>query len=76
MPKENSDNKLYMLTDENNPSIQNINKKRKTNSKNFLVNSESSNKRNGISLPKGVNRDKKYNLAKLFKKVIKKKLKK
>ena len=66
MPKENSDNKLYMLTDANNPSIPNKNKKPKTNSKNYLVNSERSNKRNGISLPKGVNRDKKYNLTKVI----------
>ena len=66
MPKENSDNKLYMLTDANNPSIPGINKKPKTNSKNYLVNSERSNKRNGISLPKGVNRDKKYNLTKVI----------
>ena len=66
MPKENSDNKLYMLTDANNPSIQNINKKTKPASKNYIVNSERSNKRNGISLPKGVNKDKRYNLTKVI----------
>ena len=66
MPKENSDNKLYMLTDANNPSIQNINKKTKPASKNYIVNSERSDKRNGISLPKGVNKDKRYNLTKVI----------
>ena len=35
MPKENSDNKLYMLTEENVPSTQNI--KSKVNSKNYIV---------------------------------------
>ena len=67
MPKENSDNKLYMLTEENVPSTQNI--KSKVNSKNYIVNSERSDKRNGISLPKGVNKDKKYNLTNVIQNV-------
>ena len=66
MPKENSDNKLYMLTESNNPSSNIVNKKSKTNSKNYLINSERSDKRNGISLQKGINRDKKYNLTKVI----------
>ena len=67
LPKENSDNKLYMLTEENIPNTQNI--KSKVNSKNYIVNSERSDKRNGISLPKGVNKDKKYNLTKVIQNV-------
>ena len=67
MPKENSDNKLYMLTDANNQNDQNIKKNSKTNSKNYIINSERSNKRNGISLPKGINKEKKYNLTKVIK---------
>ena len=66
MPKENSDNKLYMLTDSNNQNNTIITKKSKTSSKNYIINSERSNKRNGISLPKGVNRNKKYNLTKVI----------
>ena len=66
MPKENSDNKLYMLTDSNNQNNTIITKKSKTSSKNYIINSERSNKRNGISLPKGINRNKKYNLTKVI----------
>ena len=62
MPKENSDNKLYMLTDSNNPMTQNNKRKSKT-TKNYIANSERSNKRNNISLPKGINKNKKYNLT-------------
>ena len=66
MPKENSDNKLYMLTDSNNPVNNTIEKNVKKNSKNYLINSERSNKRNGNSLQKGINKDKKYNLTKVI----------
>ena len=66
MPKENSDNKLYMLTESNNPSSNIAKKKSKTNSKNYLVNSERSNKKNGISLQKGISKEKKYNLTKII----------
>ena len=66
MPKENSDNKLYMLTDSNNPVNSIIEKKVKKNSKNYLINSERSNKRNGNSLQNGINKDKKYNLTKVI----------
>ena len=69
MPKENSDNKLYMLTDSNNPSNQIIKRKSKTTSKQYIVNSERSNKRNNISLPKGINKEKKYNLTKVIQNV-------
>ena len=69
MPKENSDNKLYMLTDSNNINNPNISRKSKTNTKNYIINSERSNKRNGISLSKGVNKDKKYNLTKVIQNV-------
>ena len=67
MPKENSDNKLYMLTDANNQNEQNIKKNSKMNSKNYIIYSERSNKRNGISLSKGINKEKKYNLTKVIK---------
>ena len=66
MPKENSDNKLYMLTDSNNQNNPNIKRKSKTTSKNHIINSERSNKRNNISLPKGINKEKKYNLTKVI----------
>ena len=66
MPKENSDNKLYMLTESNNPSNNIVKTKSKTNSKNYLINSERSNKRNGNSLQKGINKEKKYNLTKVI----------
>ena len=69
MPKENSDNKLYMLTDANNPNDKSVKKKSKTNSKNYIMKSERSNKRNGISLPKGINRERKYNLTNVIKDV-------
>ena len=55
-----------MLTDSNNQNNTIITKKSKTSSKNYIINSERSNKRNGISLPKGVNRNKKYNLTKVI----------
>ena len=66
MPKENSDHKLYMLTDSNNPS-QNKKTESKTNSKKYIMNSECSNNRKATSLPKGVNINKKYNLTKVIK---------
>ena len=66
MPKENSDHKLYMVTGPNNPDYHkktNLN----NNSKKNILNSERSNKRNVISLPKDINKDKKYNLTKIIK---------
>ena len=66
IPKENSDHKLYMLTDSNNPS-QSKNTKSKSNPKNYIVNSERSNKRNQVSLQKDSNNSKKYDLTKVVK---------
>jgi hypothetical protein len=55
-----------MLTDSNNPVNSIIEKKVKKNSKNYLINSERSNKRNGNSLQNGINKDKKYNFTKVI----------
>ena len=43
----------------NNQNEQSIKKNSKTNSKNYIIYSERSNKRNGISLSKGINKEKK-----------------
>ena len=79
-PKNNNyyyNKKLYMLTDANNePNNNNVYKCIALSpNKNFIFNSERSNKRKGISLPKNNIKNTKYNLTKIIQNVKNKNIK-
>ena len=73
--KKNVDKKLYMLTDSNkdigfkNEVFRSIVLSSNNNNKNYINNSERSNKRKGISLPQNEGRNNKFNLSKIIQKV-------
>ena len=74
LQKKNVDKKLYMLTDSNkdigfkNEVFRSI-VLSSNNNKNYINNSERSNKRKGISLPQNEGRNNKFNLSKIIQKV-------
>ena len=73
----NIDKKLYMLTDSNKEIGFNNDVFRSivlstNNNKNYINNSERSNKRKGISLPQNDSKNTKFNLSKIIQKVKKK----
>ena len=75
LQKKNVDKKLYMLTDSNkdigfkNEVFRSIVLSSNNNNKNYINNSERSNKRKGISLPQNEGRNNKFNLSKIIQKV-------
>ena len=70
IPKNNNEKKLYMLTEANKDRDNEVYKSIAVSpNKNYVFNSERSNKRKGISLPKNNLKNNKYNLTKIIQNV-------